>query len=650
MSVLQQLADLEHHRRPLDEVKRQLNIHHDEFDCWIYGFLENFFKLQLLWLQKLRRRDTMERNELACFEITDYMRDNMAKGIIQHIGDDKEGRPTFYIVTKRDSPTAKRREENMRNFDMWVSYGSKLRSHDKRCRLTMLINQKDASMWSNTDMTFQADVAMRIAKYYPGVVEKLYLCKMSNTLATLAKPIFSRLPAIVSDRIQIFTDSDLKKGKLLELFDEHILPTDLGGRNDCDQPSHWAAYARSCVQHFEALQEAVGTRGYGVKEWELDVLQQADMRNRENEITSPRLVQFELTNSHDRAAVEKMNFSGVFENNKSLRASSSSMHNRAEAAHLASSNHTLTTPLKVMHRRTESKSQEQHRENDFPAFAGSIVKENSQTYRLQSISHARRASEVYEAYQQHVQQHVTHSNYDGGFDDGARDLESCESDEDYRLRCAAVANTDNDANITLASDDTNQRKPKRRSSSFSSETRRLLQQHLVIEYVDEGVERHLASGDPFRSGIAGPSIIETPPSTSVFNNGVTVPKGLTSGEKISGTSPQHHDEHRQGTKHCHQQPHHLQKSSWWSSTRVKAISVFLSSFLRLLAERMRFRIGKHGLLTNLVQLFKQTCILLHRLRILESRTRALRCDIHCYLPLIKSPLCDVPVAVDRLTS
>ncbi|CUE73399.1 Hypothetical protein, putative, partial [Bodo saltans] len=185
MSVLQQLADLEHHRRPLDEVKRQLNIHHDEFDCWIYGFLENKkFNVEET-VQKLRRRDTMERNELACFEITDYMRDNMAKGIIQHIGDDKEGRPTFYIVTKRDSPTAKRREENMRNFDMWVSYGSKLRSHDKRCRLTMLINQKDASMWSNTDMTFQADVAMRIAKYYPGVVEKLYLCKMSNTLATL---------------------------------------------------------------------------------------------------------------------------------------------------------------------------------------------------------------------------------------------------------------------------------------------------------------------------------------------------------------------------------------------------------------------------------------------------------------------------------
>lgn len=38
------------------------------------------------------------------------MYENMQKGIIQVIGNDKAGRVTFYIVTARDKPNAARRE------------------------------------------------------------------------------------------------------------------------------------------------------------------------------------------------------------------------------------------------------------------------------------------------------------------------------------------------------------------------------------------------------------------------------------------------------------------------------------------------------------------------------------------------------------
>jgi hypothetical protein len=230
----------------------------------------------------------MERKELASYDITDYMREQMAKGIIQLIGDDKEGRVTFYIVTKRDFPTAKRREENRRNFDMWLSYGTRLRKENQKCRITMLVNQTDASMWSNTDMTFQADVALRIAKYYPGAVDRMYVCKMNRTLAAVAKPIFSRLPKVVSERMRIFTESDIEKGRLLELFDEDVLPIALGGKNAIDGPSNWNRFGEIITQHFTQLKTAVVERGLGVKEWELEqFLKEQECRDSVSDTEAP---------------------------------------------------------------------------------------------------------------------------------------------------------------------------------------------------------------------------------------------------------------------------------------------------------------------------------------------------------------------------
>ncbi|CUG85867.1 transmembrane protein, putative [Bodo saltans] len=260
------------HQDTLEIVKARVGITHTYFDCWIYGFLENKnFDVEET-VAKLIRRDAMERKELASYDISDYMREQMAKGIIQLIGDDKEGRVTFYIVTKRDFPASKRREENKRNFDMWLSYGTRLRKENQKCRITMLVNQTDASMWSNTDMTFQADVALRIAKYYPGAVDRMYICKMNRTLAAVAKPIFSRLPKVVSERMRIFTESDIEKGRLLELFDEDVLPIALGGKNAIDGPSNWNRFGEIITHHFTQLKTAVADKGQGVKEWELEQL------------------------------------------------------------------------------------------------------------------------------------------------------------------------------------------------------------------------------------------------------------------------------------------------------------------------------------------------------------------------------------------
>jgi hypothetical protein len=260
------------HRGEIEEVKRQVGITHGYFDAWIYGFLENKkFNIEET-VAKLHRRFAMEVNELATYEFTDYMRASLRKGIIQEIGVDKAGRVAFYINTKRDVPEAKYRDEQRRTFDMFASYGTRLRKENMRSQIVMLINQEDASVRKNVDMTFQADVALRISKFYPGGVDKMYICKMGRFLAAMAKPIFKTLPAIVSDRIQIIDASDIKNGVLLDLFDEDVLPVALGGKNDCDNEEHWNAYADRVEKYYAALKRAVNERGLTVKEWELQEL------------------------------------------------------------------------------------------------------------------------------------------------------------------------------------------------------------------------------------------------------------------------------------------------------------------------------------------------------------------------------------------
>ncbi|CAJ08218.1 conserved hypothetical protein [Leishmania major strain Friedlin] len=258
------------HRGEIDEVKRQLDVKHGYFDAWMYGFLENKKFDVGETVAKLHRRFAMEVSELASYELTDYMRESLRKGIIGEIGTDKAGRVAFLVNTKRDYPQSKHRDEQRRSFDMFVSYGTRLRKENKRCQMVMLINQDGASFFKNVDMTFQADIALRISKFYPGCVDKIYICNMSRTLAAMAKPIFKRLPAIVADRIQIIDDNDIKQGVLLELFDAEVLPVELGGKNKCDNEELWGAYADRVEKYYAELKRAVNERGMTVKDYELE--------------------------------------------------------------------------------------------------------------------------------------------------------------------------------------------------------------------------------------------------------------------------------------------------------------------------------------------------------------------------------------------
>lgn len=71
------------------------------------------------------------------------------------------------------------------------------------------------------------------------MLDKMYICKMGTTLSAMAKPIFRTLPAVVSDRIQIIDDRDIKNGVLFDIMDRAIVPDVLGGLNHCDDEAQW---------------------------------------------------------------------------------------------------------------------------------------------------------------------------------------------------------------------------------------------------------------------------------------------------------------------------------------------------------------------------------------------------------------------------
>lgn len=260
------------YRPQIEEVKKRIGVTHGFFDAWIFGFLENKnFNINET-VAKLERRFVMEKEEMGSYKLTDHLRKNLRDGVIQEIGEDKHGRVVFYIYSKRDFPTPEYREEKKMIFNMFMSYGTRLRESTKRSQIVMIFNQQDSSFFKNLDLGFQGDIALHISKFFPGMVEKMYMCKMSSTLSFMAKPVLSRLPAVVSERLEILSDSDIKKGALLEHIDKSVLPFELGGTNNCDCQSNWNAFADNVENYFFKMVAALNERNMTIKEFELDEL------------------------------------------------------------------------------------------------------------------------------------------------------------------------------------------------------------------------------------------------------------------------------------------------------------------------------------------------------------------------------------------
>ncbi|CCD12510.1 unnamed protein product [Trypanosoma congolense IL3000] len=272
-SFLQELGPVAvSHRQEVEEVKRQLNMRREELDCWVYSFLENKkFDVEET-VAKLKRRLAMEAEEMAKYEFTDYMHESLRSGIIQVIGTDKSGRTVFYVTVSRDKKEADHRDEKKRTFDLMVSYGTQLRADNKRGQMVLLVNYENASLWSNVDLPFLADLALRLSKFFPGCVSKVYVCNIGATVCTVLVPFVSQLPASLSENIKFLTSVDVSSGSLLEFIDEDVLPVALGGKNDCDNQAEWDRHGEVIETYFNQMREAVVDRGLTLKDWELECL------------------------------------------------------------------------------------------------------------------------------------------------------------------------------------------------------------------------------------------------------------------------------------------------------------------------------------------------------------------------------------------
>ncbi|GET91028.1 hypothetical protein, unknown function [Leishmania tarentolae] len=256
------------HVAALKEVKRAFGIHHDHLDGWLYLFLANKHFDVTETVAKLRRRDEMERTVFSTYTMTDSLRKSMRAGIVQYIGRDKEGRPVLYFNTARDSPKAEQRPERQANMDMFLSWSVRCDRKNPTATVTWLINQENASMLRNTDLIFQKEMALRISKFYPGVVSRIFICNMSSALTFVMKPLLRQLPAGISDCIFLFSASDIKKGELLKRIDSNVLPVEMGGCNDCDHPPNYEFFATTIESYFHRCIEAL-KKGFSIKEMEV---------------------------------------------------------------------------------------------------------------------------------------------------------------------------------------------------------------------------------------------------------------------------------------------------------------------------------------------------------------------------------------------
>nr|ACS87887.1 conserved hypothetical protein [Angomonas deanei] len=256
------------HVAELEEVKKAVGVHHHYLDGWIYLFLSNKkFDIKET-IAKLHRRDDMERTVFAKYTITDTLRASMRAGIVQYIGRDRDGHPVLYFNTVRDSPKADQRPERQANMDMFLSWAVRCDKHNPTAMVTWLINQKNASMLRNTDLIFQKDMALRISKFFPGVLGRMYICNMSGALTFVMKPLLRQLPSSISDCIFLFSASDIRNGELQKHIDPSVLPVEMGGQNNCDNQPNYERFATTIEGYFERCIQALGN-GLSIKQMEM---------------------------------------------------------------------------------------------------------------------------------------------------------------------------------------------------------------------------------------------------------------------------------------------------------------------------------------------------------------------------------------------
>lgn len=258
----------ENHRNGLEEVKRAVNIHHSYLDSWIYLFFENKNFNVKDTIDKLNRRDIMEKSVFSSYVLSPFTRASIRSGIVQCVGRDHEGRPVLYFNTCRDFPKADERDLRRENFDIFLSWAVRCCKDNPTSKVIWLINQKDTSFRKNMDLIFQKDMALRVSKFFPGVVAKMYLCNMSSALTLVFRPLLRQLPASISDCIFFFSGKDLAQGKLLEFIPEHVLPVAMGGKNNCDHPANYEFFAQNVELYFHRCIDALHS-GISIKEMEI---------------------------------------------------------------------------------------------------------------------------------------------------------------------------------------------------------------------------------------------------------------------------------------------------------------------------------------------------------------------------------------------
>ncbi|CBH10830.1 hypothetical protein, conserved [Trypanosoma brucei gambiense DAL972] len=262
------------HRKQLQDLKNRIGIAHTHFDCWLYAFLESKDFNVPETIRIVEERETMERTELCNYTNVDTdIHSELARGVVQIIGSDRLGRVCLYVCTARYATGVKNHSEYVKMLDVVMTYATRLREENKSCRVILLIDQQNAEVLKSMELCFQKTVATRISRFYPGLIERVFIVNMSKIAAVVARPLLNRALKDISGSIVVVSEAELRRGFLLQWFDQAVLPTELGGELNTVEPARWRAFADAVTCHFCELQKAIKQDNLTVKEWELQQLQ-----------------------------------------------------------------------------------------------------------------------------------------------------------------------------------------------------------------------------------------------------------------------------------------------------------------------------------------------------------------------------------------
>eukprot|EP00760_Papus_ankaliazontas_P001750 PhM_4_TR10594/c0_g2_i1/m.67584 len=173
---------------------------------------------------KLQRRMRFE-SQFCSLPVTDVMLRSLKSGKVNIIGWDYKERPVMLVTMRHHQASKETRFEEQKTFILVMEYLQTFYRNDVH-ECVIVVDRQGASLWGNTDLNFERDMATLLSKYYPQQTSEILMVNQHWSITSALKPFLSLPPPSMKGKIQCVGTSELWKHVNVD-----VLPPSLGGHN-----------------------------------------------------------------------------------------------------------------------------------------------------------------------------------------------------------------------------------------------------------------------------------------------------------------------------------------------------------------------------------------------------------------------------------